>query len=87
MRCCCCRYHVRNPTQGIFSTSAGENSSDSTVEYSITHQETSNSIECRFHMKMGCQILHGNPNSYIMPAITVMYPRNETSTAVRNTGR
>ena len=68
---CHFKYQLRTPVQGIFSTSAGENSSASTVEYSITHQEISNSIEARFHITMGCQMRHGRPSSYIMPAITL----------------
>ena len=38
-------------------------------------------------MKIGCQIRQGNPSSYIMPTITLMYPRNDASTPVRSTGR
>ena len=34
--------------------------------------ETSNSIECRFHITIGCHIRQGNPSSYIMPTITLI---------------
>ena len=53
----------------------------------MTHQETSKSIEWRFHITIGCQMRQGKPSSYIMPAITLEYPRKVTSTAVRRTGR
>ncbi len=39
------------------SSTIGENSSASTVEYSITHQPTSNMTECGLCMMIGCQML------------------------------
>ena len=43
----------------------GENSSDSTVVYSITQYATSNITECGLRMTSGCQMRYGRPRSNI----------------------
>ena len=58
--------------QPSLSNSMPENSSASTVRYSITHQDTSNIAERGFHITIGCQMFQGLPRSYIRPTATRM---------------
>ena len=62
------------------SSNTGLVSMASTVEYNITHQVTSNMMECSCHITSGCHQLSGRPMSIKSATATSTYPKNAVST-------